>query len=175
MHSKFLLILGLASGFVLSADVQAKPKISTDAVPGVNFSAYRTYAWINTTPPTGMNPVMYQRIVYDIESALTQKGYQKAETGDLSLALTIGAQQKTDIESWGRFGLQTSVYQYTQGQLSLDVFDSKTKQALWHGQASDTVNPDKPNPAKVDAAIAKLMLQFPATAAAPAAAPAPTQ
>jgi hypothetical protein len=172
MRSKFLLILGLASGLTMSADALAKPKISTDAVPGVNFSAYRTYSWINTTPPSGMNPVMYQRIMADIESALSQKGYQKADAGDLSLALTLGAQQKTDIETWGRFGLQTSVYQYTQGQLSLDVFDSKTKQALWHGQASDTVNPDKPNPAKADAAIAKLMQSFPATAAA-APTPAP--
>ncbi len=171
MHSKFLLILGLASGFVLAADVQAKPKISTDSVPGVNFSAYRTFSWVNTAPPAGMNPVMYQRIMADIEAALTQKGYRKAATGDLSLALTIGAQQKTDIQTWGRFGLQTSVYQYVVGQLSLDAFDTRTKQALWHGQASETVNPDKPNPAKVDAAIAQLMQSFPATAAtAPAAA-----
>lgn len=170
MRSKFLLILGLASGLVLSGNVVAKPKISTDAVPGVNFSAYRTYSWVNTGPPAGLNPVMYQRIVADFESALAQRGYRKAETGDLSLALTIGAQQKTDIQTWGRFGLQTSVYQYVQGQLSLDVFDTRTKQALWHGQVSDTINPDKPNPAKVDSAIAKLMQKFPATApTAPAA------
>jgi cytochrome c1 len=119
-----------------------------------------------------MNPVMYQRIIADFDAALAQKGYEKADTGDLSMAVTIGAQQKTDIETWGRFGLQTSVYQYTQGQLSLDVFDTKTKQALWHGQVSDTVNPDKPNPAKVDSAIAKLMQDFPATAAV---VPAPAQ
>jgi hypothetical protein len=172
MRSRFLLIVGLASGLIMSAEAQAKPKISTDSVPGVNFSAYHSYSWVNAEAPAGMNPVMYQRILADIESALSQKGYQKADAGDLSMAVTIGAQQKTDIETWGRFGLQTSVYQYTQGQLSLDVFDSKTKQALWHGQASDTVNPDKPNPAKVDAAIAKLMQNFPPTAAA-APAPAP--
>ncbi len=118
-----------------------------------------------------MNPVMYQRIIADFEAALTSKGYRKGEPADLSLALTIGAQQKTDVETWGRFGLQTSVYQYTQGQVSLDVFDAKTRRALWHGQASQTVNPDKPNPAKVDSAIAKLMKKFPATAAVAPTAP----
>jgi cytochrome c1 len=166
------LLLALAGGLALSANVPAvAQKVSTDAVPGVNFSAYRTYAWVNATPPAGMNPVMYQRIIADFDAALASKGYQKASgPADLSLIITVGAQQKTDIQQWGRFGLQTSVYQYTQGQLSLDVFDTRTKQALWHGQVSKTVNPDKPNPAAVDKAINKLMAKFPATAA-PAATP----
>jgi hypothetical protein len=168
MNRRSLLILGVASGLALSTGVQAKPSISTDALPGVNFSAYRTFAWVNTSPPAGMNPVMYQRIMGDFEQALSSKGYQKADSGDLSLILTVGAQEKADVQSFGRFGLQTSVYQYTQGQVSLDAFDTKTQKALWHGQVSDTINPDKPNPTKVDAAIAKLMQQFPATAAVPA-------
>jgi hypothetical protein len=167
MNRRSLLILGLASGLALSTGIQAKPTISTDAVPGVNFSAYKTYSWVSKPPPQGVNPVMYQRIVADFDSALAGLGYQKAaDPAELSMVLTIGAQNKTDIESFGRFGLQTSVYQYTQGQVSLDVFDTKTQQALWHGQVSDTVNPDKPNPTKADAAIAKLMQRFPATAAA---------
>jgi hypothetical protein len=130
----------------------------------VNFSAYKTYSWVQATAPAGGNPIMQQQIIADMDAALAQKGYVKsADSGDLSLILTIGAQQKTDVETWGRFGLQTSVYQYTQGQLSLDAFDTKTKQAVWHGQASETVNPDKPNPSKVSAGIQKLMAQFPAT------------
>ena len=168
MNLRSFLILAVASGLALSTGVQAKPTISTDAAPGVNFSAYRTYIWANGSAASAANPVMQQRIVADFDAALASKGYQKAEPADLSLILTIGAQNKTDVQSWGRFGLQTSVYQYTQGQVSLDVFDTKTQKALWHGQVSETVNPDKPNPTKVDAAIAKLMQQFPATAAAPA-------
>ena len=112
-----------------------------------------------------MNPVMFQRITDDFDLSLSQRGYQKVAPGDLSLVLTIGEQNKTDVETWGRFGLQTSVYQYTQGQLSIDVFDTKTKQALWHGQASGTVNPDNPKASRVDAAIGKLMLKFPGNAA----------
>ena len=157
----------IAAGLVaVSAAAIAGPKISTQTAPGVNFSAYKTYSWVQAQVPSGGNPILFQQIVSDLDSAMSQKGYHKAETdGDLSLVLTIGAQQKTDIESWGRFGFQTSVYQYTQGQLSLDAFDTKTKQAVWHGQASQTVNPDKPNPSKIDAAVAKLMAGFPATVA----------
>ncbi len=173
MRSRSLLVLGLSCGLALSIAVPAAAQsVTTDVQPGVNFSNYRTYAWVNAVPPAGMNPIMYQRITANLETALASKGYQKADPADLSLIVTIGAQQKTDIESWGRFGLQTSVYQYTQGQLSLDVFDTKTKKALWHGQVSRTINPDKPNPAAVDKAITKLMKSFPPTGAI---APAPGQ
>jgi hypothetical protein len=169
MNRKHLLSLSLAAGLALSVTGPASAQISTQTMPGVNFSAYKTYAWVNALPPAGMNPVMYQTIMMDFDAALAQKGYVKASPGDLSLVLTASAQNKTDVQSWGRFGLQTSVYQYTQGQLSLDVFDTKTEQALWHGQASRTINPNKPNPAKVGAEITKLMVQFPATAAAASA------
>jgi hypothetical protein len=180
MHRKHLLISGLAIGLALLPQASAaKPRVSTDAMPGVNFSAYKTYAWVNSLPPAGMNPIMYQTIMMNIDSALAADGYQKvSDTGDLSMILTVGAQQKTDIQSWGRFGFQTSVYQYTVGQLSLDAFDTKTKQAVWHGQATETVNPNKPNQAKIDAAVSQLMASFPPTAApaaAPAPAPAPAQ
>jgi Domain of unknown function (DUF4136) len=166
MRFRNLVIVGIASGLALSTGVEAKPKVTTDAVPGASVGSFRTYTWVDSAPPGGLNPVQYQRIMADFDAALASKGFQKGPTGDLTLALTIGAKQKTDIETWGRWGLQTSVYQYTQGQLSVDVFDSKTKQALWHGQVSDTINPDKPNPAKVDAAISKLMEQFPASSGA---------
>jgi len=178
MHRKQLFISGLAIGLALLPQASAaKPTISTQALQGINFSAYKTYSWVNSLPPAGMNPVMYQQMQNDIDSALAGLGYQEvSDGGDLAMILTIGARQKTDVQSWGWFGLQTSVYQYTQGQLSLDAFDTKTKQAVWHGQVTETVNPDKPNQAKINAAVSKLMASFPATAAPPAApAPAPAQ
>ena len=97
-----------------------------------------------------------------------------ATDGDLSLILTVGAREKTDVQSWGRFGMQTSVYQYTQGQVSLDAFDSKTTQAVWHGQASQTVNPQKPNDKAINAGVAKLMVKFPAGGSQAAAPPPPS-
>jgi hypothetical protein len=172
MHGRYLLIFGLATGLALSvvAPVVAQ-SVSTDVAPGANFSSYRTYTWVSTLPPAGLNPVMYQRIIADFDAALANKGYQKADSADLSLAITVGEQQKTDVESWGRLGLQTSVYQYTQGQLSLDVFDTKTKRALWHGQVSKTFNPDKPDPTAVDKSITKLMKGFPASGSTGTATP----
>jgi hypothetical protein len=175
MHRRSLLVVAflvLASAFAGAA--QARPTISTDTAPGADFGAYRTYSWVNPLPPRGMNPVAFDRIRTTIEDGLAAKGYRKADPGDLSLILTLGAREKTDFESWGRFGLQTDVYQYTQGTLSLDAFDTKTRAAVWHGQASETINPDKPNYKAIDDGVTKLMAKFPPGGAPPPTAPATT-
>lgn len=170
MH-RYLKILALAATLAAPADM-AMAQTSAQTAPGANLSAYRTYEWLGTAPPVGTNPIIVQQIIADFDAAMASRGYQRIDSGaDLTLALTLGAQEKTDVQTFGRFGLQTSVYQYTEGQMSLDVFDSKTNRALWHGQVARTINRNKPNQKKISQAITKLMLQFPGTAA-PAPAPA---
>jgi hypothetical protein len=153
-------------GATTASAAHAGPKISTDTLPGANFGSYKTFGWANSRPPANMDPVAFARIQEDVEGGLASKGYTKSNTPDLALVLSVGAQNKTDINTWGFFGNQLDVYQYTEGKLSLDAFDSKTKQAVWHGQADETIHPDKPNQSKLDSAIAKLMLKFPASGSA---------
>ena len=143
------LVIALAAG-LLAVQAWAKPKVSTDTTPGANFATYRTFAFANAQPPAGMNPVAYERIRQGVEQGLAGKGYSKAEPGDLSVILTVGARDKTDVNTWGRFGRQ------------VDVFDTKTRQPLWHGQATETINPEKPNPQKINAGVTDLMAKFPA-------------
>src|SRR5690606_14148043 len=112
----------------------------------------------------GMNPVAYERIRQGVEQGLTAKGYSKAECGDISVDISVGARDKTDVETWGRFGRQVDVHQYTEGQLSVDVFDTKTQQPLWHGQATETINAQKVDPQKIEAAVTGIMAMFPARA-----------
>jgi hypothetical protein len=159
---QMILATGAAFAAISAASAYAGPKISSDALPGANFGAYKTFGWVDTRPPAGMDPVAYGRIMQDVETALMAKGYTKSASPDIGLMLTIGAQNKTDVNSFGFFGRQLDVYQYTEGKLSLDAFDLKTKQAVWHGQADGTIHPDKPNPDKIDSAVDKLMTRFPA-------------
>jgi hypothetical protein len=90
----------------------------------------------------------------------------------MSQVITFGAQDKTDINTWGAFGRQVDVYQYTVGQLSVDVFDTKTRRPLWHGQATQTVTPGKLKPEKVDKIVGDIMARLPAqTGSAPGSPP----
>jgi hypothetical protein len=162
MKRKYLIIA--ASVLVWSAGAQAKPELTTEAAQDVNFAQYKSYAWVKIHPAPGMNSVQYQRIQADLEARMAAKGYQKAVPADLTLARTIGKRQKIDIDTWNRYGYEHD-RSYTEGQVSLDAFDTKTKKAVWHGQVTDTVTPGKPDPDKLVAALEKLMEQFPATAA----------
>jgi hypothetical protein len=79
---------------------------------------------------------------------------------DLTIALTVGKRQKVDVDEWNRYGYHDN-YVYNEGQISLDAFDAKTKRAVWHGQITDTINPKRPDPARLQAALDKLIEQFP--------------
>ncbi|MGH6909417.1 MAG: DUF4136 domain-containing protein [Phenylobacterium sp.] len=137
------------------------PTVTSDTTPGANFANYKTYTWVNPLPPAGMNPVAFERIRQGIDGALSAKGYSKADPGDLSVILTLGARDKTDVTTWGRFGQQVDIYNYTEGKLSVDIFDTKTKQPLWHGSATQTIDPGKSDPAMIDAAVSGVMAKFP--------------
>ena len=43
----------------------------------------------------------------------------------------------------------------------MDAFDTKTRQPLWHGQATDTFDPKKIDPVKLEKAVSDVMSRFP--------------
>jgi hypothetical protein len=154
--------LALAAIALTVAACASKPTIKTDVAPGANFAQYRTYSWISSGVPAGMDPVIGARIRSAVDSAMTSKGYTLADPGpgDLSMAYTVGAQEKTDVSTYGAFGRGLNVYQYTQGRLTVDAFDSKTQAPVWHGSATQQINPGG-DPAKVDGVVAQVMAKFP--------------
>ena len=154
LFSTFFAIITLAA-------CSSSPKVSTESAPGANFSGYKTFTFVSQMPAGG-NPVAVERIQQNVGSALAGKGYTKGQPGDLTVVTTVGAQDRTQINTWGYWGMRADVYQYTEGKLAVDVFDTKTKQALWHGQATETIDPNKPDPAAINAAVASVMASFPA-------------
>jgi hypothetical protein len=155
---EMIVILAAIAG--LSA-CTSSPKVASDVTPGANFGAYRSYAFVNTMAPAGMDPVAFERIQQDVGGALAGKGYTAGTPGDMSVVVTLGARERTDINTWGAFGRQLDVHQYTEGKLAVDVFDTKTRQPLWHGQATETINPNNSDPSAVNVAVADVMNSFP--------------
>ena len=160
MQRRHLIILGVASALVFSTGAQAKPELTVDAAGGVDLSKYNTYSWVKTSPPPGYNSVRYQRALESINARMAAKGYRHAAPSDFTLALTVGKRQKVDVDSWHHYGYR-DVYTRTEGEVALDAFDAKTKQALWHGKVTDIINPKKPDVAKADAALTRLLERFP--------------
>ena len=126
-----------------------------------NFSAYRTYAWMADEPliaPVGqvtqVSPLNRHRIVTAIEENLGAKGFVKAsERGkaDFVVSYTVGARDRIDVQSypepyagtwrwgWPYFGHDVDVRMYTEGTLSIDMFDGTSHQPVWHGWGSKRI------------------------------------
>ena len=116
-----------------------------------------------------------------IAAELEHKGYVFADSpdeADFIVCYTLGSRAKIDASSypanhqanrgWHLYGRDyyTSAMHhrsYTEETLSIDIFDGKSKQPVWHGWANQTIsaaNRQKPSPI-IRTAVAQIFEQFP--------------
>ena len=167
---------------MLLATTALAQKVTTDHAKDADFGRYKTFMWIKQ--PATTDPLMRQRIIDDINSALAAKGLTLV-TADADLAIAAHAATKTERSldtfydgfggGWrwrgGGFGSATTrVNTYEVGTLVVDFFDAKTKEAIWRGTATKTIsdNPQK-NADHLDEAVEKMFRNFPPTLRAKAA------
>ena len=161
------------------AGCASTPTVHTDFDSAAQFANYRTYTWL--AKPEGTSPLVQQRIVAAIDAQLAAKGWRQAADGDVGVAAHVATQQQQTLDTvyrgpaWGGWGwggrwgggygmgsATTTVRTYQVGTLVVDMFDTKTKQAIWRGSAQGTVpsSPDKANQ-MVQAGIDKMFAAFP--------------
>jgi uncharacterized protein YceK len=178
----------VAAAILMLAGCASTPTVHTDADPQASFASYRTYTWLGKPDQQGVPPLASQRIVDSIDAQLRAKGWTEAPDGEVALVAHVATQQKQTLDTmyagpafggWGWRGgwyggmgmgsATTTVSNYTVGTLIVDMFDTKTKQAIWRGTASDTVpsSPEKVN-AAIQAGVAKMFEGFPPGSAPPA-------
>ncbi len=168
----------LALGLVLTAALAgcaSSPTVNTDHDPSAQFGNYRTYTWLSK--PEGASPLAQQRIVAAIDAKLQSKGWTQSANADVGVAAHVATQQQQTLDTfysgpawggyrwgggWGMGSATTTVRTYNVGTLVVDMFDTKTKQAIWRGTASDTIpsSQEKIN-ATVQAGIDKMFADFP--------------
>ena len=138
---KILILIAL-----LAVTVNAqKVKVSSD--PAVDFSRFKTYAWDKGTLA---NPLIKQFIVTAVDRELMAKGLQKVESNS-DLILTTLTATNSDLTmtnpSWApqlnsiATGIPSSsqAWAVTKGTLMVDMSDAKTKNEVWRGIATHTL------------------------------------
>ncbi len=167
--------IGLGFGLVMLLATSAlAQKVTTDHAKDADFAQYKTFMWIKQ--PVTTDPLMRQRIIDDVNSALAAKGLTLV-TADADMAIAAHAATKTERTldtfydgfggGWrwrgGGFGSATTrVNTYQVGTLVIDLFDAKTKEAIWRGTATKTLS-DKPekNAESLNKAITGMFKVFP--------------
>jgi hypothetical protein len=149
--------------------------IRTDFDRNVDFSKYRTIA-VKQGNSSG-DPVMDRRIIEDIEQALQAKGYEIVpEPMADAIAVEHAATRekhayRTFYETWPGWGWRwgwavpvVEEYDFTVGTLVVDMFDARTRQAVWHGSARGVISDRlEKNIEEVKLAVDKLFQRFPPT------------
>ncbi len=165
--------------------------VNTDHDPNIDFSQYKTFAFISKHPLVvsggsgPQNPLTEGRIMNSVRNAMQAKGFgyrEGPESADIAIAFSVGSREKIRVDSypatyrsgWGGAGwggpyyggvyaTETRVSQYTQGQLAIDIFDVKTHAPAFHGTATKTItSSDEKNAAQLlDDVVNKILENFP--------------
>lgn len=176
-------VLPLAAALLL-ASCATHPVIRTDFDSAANFHAYRTYSWLPVEVPRGMNPIMFRRVQGAIDQALMARGYQQATPGDFSIGFTIAEKDRVEVYDqgyyggwgWGGYGWGWGGWGYpwgwggfspidienvTEHSLIIDIYDTRTRQAVWHGVARKDAYTRDADYARMNETVTAVLANFP--------------
>jgi len=118
-------------------------------MPGTDFAKYHTYKWVVIEGGSHPNQIADAQIKSSVDSQLTAKGLTKTD-GDKA-DLLIGYQVAVDKEKqWNAYGMggprfggmgTATSSTISTGTFVLDLYDPTTKQLVWTGTATKTLNP----------------------------------
>lgn len=175
MKIKIPIIIALIA--LASFTVNAQ-KIKVAANPKADFSKFKTYTWDTATLA---NPIIKGYIIAAVDREMTAKGLQKVDS-DADLLVTtvtaIGSDLTMTNPSWAPSlnSLATGIpdspqaWTVTKGTLLIDITDARTKDGVWRGAATQTLengpSGDRAKDAKmvekpINKAVQKLFKKFP--------------
>jgi len=195
MHYQFtrkirVLFIAAISGIFLAACAPSV-KVRSDADPGVDMSQFKTYDFFSKMgiEGDGYSNLLGQHFRSAISSQMNSRGYTKSDEPQLQINVTVDAEDKVRVNTyqdpylyggyyggfrgpyWGSpmyygGGTRTTVSQYTQANVYIDLVDSTTHKMVWQGVATFnlTEKMQQQVAASVNDTVAKIFSQYPVPA-----------
>src|SRR4029077_1466387 len=169
-NSKFFSSALVVALLLATAGPLAAQDVRYNFMPGADFSKYRTYKWVNTGD-AHPDQILEAQIKQAVDSQLASKGMTKTDDdkADLYIGYQTAVNQETQWDVWGSraFGMGSGSWTSSTisvGTLVLDMYDPGTKQVVWTGSATKTIdtgsNHEK-HMKNLDKAMAKLLKNYP--------------
>ncbi len=146
------------------------PDVKVDAEPGVDFGAFKTFAWSETQEPAP-NQVNHIRITRAVERELAAKGLLPSGTKPPDLRLRYIGQIEKKLKGTSRredgrgpvADVKTVVdlSRVKEGTLILEMYAPATGLLLWRGVVTEPVAPADETEAQIDRVIKALVQRFP--------------
>jgi len=159
-----------AAAAVLALAACASVDVRTATSPDANLGALRTFSVMpnperppqfapSKNDPMLVNSISNRALRADLVKGFQGRGYALADNPDFAVAYYASTTQKLDVTYWdygypfypGWWGggapgwgpYDSTVTQYTQGTVIVDVINAKTKELLWRGSGVATVSDDE--------------------------------
>ena len=159
---------------LLSCSVTQAQDVTTNSMPGTDFTKYHTYKWVTVEGASHPNQIVDAQIKASIDSQLGAKGLTKtnSDKADLYVDYQVSVSQQKQWNAYGtgmgfRFGggMATATSSTIDiGTLVLDMYDTSNKQLVWTGRATKTIDPNNSQEKKqknLDKAMQKLLKNYP--------------
>src|SRR5437763_6629840 len=185
MKSVFSVLFAVGVLCVLAGCASQSLTVTTDHDPAAHFAAYKTYTLAPPARGETLSPVAETALQNSVRTELAKRGIAEAAGKNANLDVVrhvfvhekLSVQQYTDwgygyhgswAYSYGRYGMwygapvtYTDVNTYGEGTLILDFVDAHTKKLVFRGVGKAVVGGPESNAAKIRAAVAKIVDQFP--------------
>lgn len=147
--------LFLALALAVQSAAPPAPVVSYD--PATDFTHYRSYTWVFTGPPGGMDPNLYRQVRVAVDRALAAEGFIQSDYGDFAVAFSVGPRANVHAADYGHFapyysGEEAAAHQNWVNRelsdrvsldhtLAIDIYDAYSRHSVWHGLSPVPVVP----------------------------------
>lgn len=166
-------VMGLVLALVVGSVALAQD-VTTNFMPGTDFTKYHTYKWVVIEGAEQPNQIVDAQIKQAIDAQLATKGLTKVDGDKADLyvgyQVSISKQQQWNAYGmggglrWGGGMATATSSTIAIGTLALDMYDPTSKQLVWTGRATKTLDPNNSQEKKqknLNNAMKKLLAKFP--------------
>jgi len=167
-------------------------KVRSDADPGVNMSQFQTYDFFSQLgiEGDGYSNLLGQHFREAISSQMVARGFSQSDSPQLQINVSIGSEEKVRVNTyqdpylyggyygmggfgyygspWGYAGgtTRTTVRQYTEANVYIDMVDASAHKMVWQGVATFTLTDKMQSEMRetVNLTVQKVFAQFPVAA-----------
>lgn len=175
----------LCLSFVLTG-CSTSPKILTHYEENVDFTQYKTFSFYDpiATQKKEYSTLLDKYIRTGVTKELEKRGLKEVAEGDIKISFNVHKNeriQSTTVPatyggyygyrgvygynmSYGMgYGSETSISQYTEGTLNIDVVDSAQKQLIWEGAAIGRLGNEIPDDVEkvVQGIVTNILAEYP--------------
>ena len=170
------IILKLFIPVLLLSACASGPSIEASTMPGTDFRVFETYGFfepLGTDRAGGVRTPLSTRLMASMEREMKVRGLTRSKTPDLLIDFTVAAQDRVQVRStpnhhtvhrshWNRgFNTwptySTTVRQYTEGSLVIDLVDTKANNLVAEGAATNRISSTDFTQQQIDDLVAQIM------------------